>query len=277
VNQRPVRWRHSCHPAGKSRTTVAGVMVGNESVLANRCKSGRQLSNKPLQRMKAASSRSTFTEPGPSGSSNEAGPPRGPGSATIERPLRPSPLNGKAFDGQTAWKADGYRRVRTGHHPKSACDWASLVVPRVAAINACGGNRGRSANLGAGRSREDVGSRRFTRTRVRRRTSRCSGRSRRSEIGVTSTNRSCGAAERQGVRRTRNLFGDADGKDPAAMAVLPRGSYRGIWGGLHSLRYRDLSPDPARPSLRAWQHDASVRDCTESDLARQRRSRSSDR
>ncbi len=38
-----------------------------------------------------------------------------------------------------------------------------------------------------------------------RRTSRCSGRSRRREIGVTSTNRSCGAraAERQGVRRTR--------------------------------------------------------------------------
>ena len=34
-------------------------------------------------------------------------------------------------------------------------------------------------------------------------TSRCSGRSRRREIGVTSTNRSCGglAAERQGVRR----------------------------------------------------------------------------
>ena len=37
-----------------------------------------------------------------------------------------------------------------------------------------------------------------------RRTSRCSGRSRRREIGVTSTNRSCGAraAERQGVRRS---------------------------------------------------------------------------
>ena len=41
--------------------------------------------------------------------------------------------------------------------------------------------------------------------RASRRTSRCSGRSRRREIGVTSTNRSCGAraAERQGVGRTK--------------------------------------------------------------------------
>ena len=46
--------------------------VGNESVLANLSKSGRQLSNKPLQRMKAASSRSAVSEPGPLGSSNEA-------------------------------------------------------------------------------------------------------------------------------------------------------------------------------------------------------------
>jgi len=40
-----------------------------------------------------------------------------------------------------------------------------------------------------------------------RRTSRCSGRSRRRDIGVTSTNRSCGglAAERQTVRRTWHL------------------------------------------------------------------------
>ena len=84
----------------RARTTDAGVVVGNGSVLANLCKSGRQLSNKPLQRMKAASSRSTFTEPGPRGSSNEAGPPRGPGSATIHQPWRPSPLNGKALDSQ---------------------------------------------------------------------------------------------------------------------------------------------------------------------------------
>jgi len=77
------------------------VEVGNESVLANLSKSGRQLSNKPLQRMKAASSRSAVSEPGPRGSSNEGWPPRGPGSATIDEPLRPSPLNGKAFDGQT--------------------------------------------------------------------------------------------------------------------------------------------------------------------------------
>jgi hypothetical protein len=43
-------------------------------------------------------------------------------------------------------------------------------------------------------------------------TSRCSGRSRRREIGVTSTNRWCGAraAERQGVRRTRNCGADSD-------------------------------------------------------------------
>jgi hypothetical protein len=42
-----------------------------------------------------------------------------------------------------------------------------------------------------------------------RRTSRCSGRSRRRDIGVTSTNRSCGglAAERQTVRRTTAGFG----------------------------------------------------------------------
>ena len=78
----------------------AGVVVGNESVLANLCKSGRQLSNKPLQRMKAASSRSTVNEPGPRSSSDEAGPPRGPGSATIDQPGRPSPLNGKALDSQ---------------------------------------------------------------------------------------------------------------------------------------------------------------------------------
>ena len=40
-------------------------------------------------------------------------------------------------------------------------------------------------------------------------TSRCSGRSRRREIGVTSTNRSCGglAAERQGVRRSADSNG----------------------------------------------------------------------
>jgi len=99
VNQRSRHWQHSCHPVGVSGTTVAGVVVGNESVLGNRHKSDRQLSNKPLQRMKAASSRSTVNEPGTRGSSNEAGPPRGPGSATIDEPGRPSPLNGKAFGG----------------------------------------------------------------------------------------------------------------------------------------------------------------------------------
>jgi hypothetical protein len=46
------------------------VAVGNESVLGNRAKSDRQLSNKPLKRMKAASSRSTVNEPGPRGFSN---------------------------------------------------------------------------------------------------------------------------------------------------------------------------------------------------------------
>jgi len=44
------------------------------------------------------------------------------------------------------------------------------------------------------------------------RTSRCSGRSRRRDIGVTSTNRSCGAraAERQIVRRTWHLAWSSD-------------------------------------------------------------------
>jgi len=92
----------------RARTTDAGVVVGNGSVLANLCKSGRQLSNKPLQRMKAASSRSTVSEPGPRGSSNEAGPPRGPGSATIDQPWRPSPLNGKAL----IWNDPATRKIR---------------------------------------------------------------------------------------------------------------------------------------------------------------------
>ena len=101
------RWRQLCHPVGESGATDAGVVVGNESVLANLCKSGRQLSNKPLQRMKAASSGSTVNEPGPRGSSNEAWPPRGPGSATIDQPGRPSPLNGKALDGLGNWGGVG--------------------------------------------------------------------------------------------------------------------------------------------------------------------------
>jgi hypothetical protein len=41
-----------------------------------------------------------LNEPGPRGSSNEAWPPRGPGSGTIDNHLRPSPLNGKALDGR---------------------------------------------------------------------------------------------------------------------------------------------------------------------------------
>ena len=56
------------------------------------------LSNKPLQRTKAANSRAPDNEPRPRGSSDELRPPRGRGRATIDQPLRPSPLNGKAFD-----------------------------------------------------------------------------------------------------------------------------------------------------------------------------------
>jgi hypothetical protein len=53
-----------------------------------------------------------------------------------------------------------------------------------------------------------------------RRTSRCSGRSRRREIGVTSTNRSCGAraAERQGVRQARGFGRARIGRDSATTA-----------------------------------------------------------
>jgi len=104
-----------------------------------------------------------------------------------------------------------------------AFDRASLSVPLAAAINACGGDRDRSVKLGAGSGGDSDESLRITRTRVRRRTSRCSGRSRRREIGVTSTDRSCGAraAERQGVGRTwhlgveekferRGLFGEGE-------------------------------------------------------------------
>jgi hypothetical protein len=40
-----------------------------------------------------------FDEPWPRGSSDERWPPRGPGSGTIEQPVRPSPLIGKALDG----------------------------------------------------------------------------------------------------------------------------------------------------------------------------------
>ena len=76
-------------------------------------------------------------------------------------------------------------------------------MPLAAAINACDGDRDRSAKLGAGSGGDRDESGRFPRTTARRRTSRCSGRSRRWDIDVTSTNRSCGAraAERQSVRR----------------------------------------------------------------------------
>ena len=102
--------------------------------------------------------------------------------------------------------------VRTGQHLRLAFDRASLSVPLAAAINACGGDRDRSVKLGAGSGGDSDESLRITRTRVRRRTSRCSGRSRRREIGVTSTDRSCGAraAERQGVRRATNPDGSSD-------------------------------------------------------------------
>jgi hypothetical protein len=53
VNQRPHRWQHSCHPAGESGTTVAGVVVGNESVFGNWSRSDGQLSNMPLQLTRA--------------------------------------------------------------------------------------------------------------------------------------------------------------------------------------------------------------------------------
>jgi len=91
---------------------VGGVVVGNESVLGNHCKRGRQLSNKPLQRMKAASSRSTVNEPWPRGSSDERRPPRGHGSATIDQPGRPSPLNGKALDRLGGFEGFGSRHQR---------------------------------------------------------------------------------------------------------------------------------------------------------------------
>ena len=56
------------------------------------------LSNKPMKRTKAVSSRSMFNEPGPRGSTDERRAPRGPGSATIDEPIRPSPLIGKSLD-----------------------------------------------------------------------------------------------------------------------------------------------------------------------------------
>ena len=56
------------------------------------------LSNKPMKRTKADSSRSVSDEPGPRGSPDEQRPPRGPGSATIDQPGRPSPLIGRSFD-----------------------------------------------------------------------------------------------------------------------------------------------------------------------------------
>jgi hypothetical protein len=52
-----------------------------------------------MKRTKAVSSRSMSDEPGPRGSSDERRPPRGPGSATIDLPVRPSPLIGKALGG----------------------------------------------------------------------------------------------------------------------------------------------------------------------------------
>ena len=55
------------------------------------------LSNMPVKRTKAVSSRSRFAWPGPRGPSDEGRPPRGPGSATIDQPGRPSPLTGKAL------------------------------------------------------------------------------------------------------------------------------------------------------------------------------------
>jgi hypothetical protein len=42
-----------------------------------------------------------FNEPWPRGSTDERRPPRGPGSGTIDHRERPSPLNGKPFDGRT--------------------------------------------------------------------------------------------------------------------------------------------------------------------------------
>ena len=59
------------------------------------------MSNKPMKRTKAVSARSVFNEPGPRGSTDERRAPRGPGSGTIDEPIRPSPLIGKSFDGQT--------------------------------------------------------------------------------------------------------------------------------------------------------------------------------
>ena len=53
VNQRPHRWQHSCHPVGESGTTVAGMVVGNESVLGNWSRSDGPLSNMPLQLTRA--------------------------------------------------------------------------------------------------------------------------------------------------------------------------------------------------------------------------------
>ena len=101
-------------------------MVGNESVLGNRCKCGRQLSNKPLQRMKAASSRSTVNEPWPRGSSDERRPPRGHGSATIDQPGRPSPLNGKALDGLGTW--GGVRNWKGGNYLAKASQAKRILV-----------------------------------------------------------------------------------------------------------------------------------------------------
>jgi len=121
-------WRKSHPPAGGAGARVGGLVVGNESVFGNRLKSDRQLSNKPLQRMKAASSRSTVNEPWPRGSSDERWPPRGHGSATIDQPVRPSPLNGKAL----ARTSQPLRCVTSGAILKIGIPmkkrWAVLIV-----------------------------------------------------------------------------------------------------------------------------------------------------
>ena len=70
------------------------------------------MSNKPMKRTKAVSSRSMFNEPGPRGSTDERRAPRGPGSATIDGPIRPSPLIGKALDGLGT--CGGLRKLKGG-------------------------------------------------------------------------------------------------------------------------------------------------------------------
>jgi hypothetical protein len=117
---------------GSRRTKIRlGLGVRRGPGARSRCPTCRCSGRRPVN------SRSKFNEPGPRGLSNEAWPPRGPGSGTIDHHLRPSPLNGKAFDKRDrAWGAGVLAAKTISARPGFGCRPTAIrsgeaAVPRI--------------------------------------------------------------------------------------------------------------------------------------------------